>query len=191
MKPVERSELLGLAAYEQVREHFRNRVIQEKKLRRIGLGDRLTVLFENHDTVLLQVQEMLRTERVSREDAIEHELATYNELVPRARELSATMMVEIDDKPTREAFLVEAKGLEAQVRLRVGDEVVAATWDPARASEERLSAVLYLKFALSDAAFLAATAGAPMKLSVVHPAYRAEVTLPPTMSAALSQDLRA
>jgi hypothetical protein len=191
MKPVDRSELLGLGAYEQIREPFRTRIIQEKKLRRVALGTQMTAVFENHDTVLMQVQEMLRTERITREDAIAHELATYNELVPRERELSVTFMVEIDDKPTREAFLVAAKGLEATLRLHVGAHTVPATWDPARAGEERLSAVLYTKFQLSEAAYAAALSGTGFTLEVDHAAYKARAELPATTAKALVEDLSA
>src|SRR5690349_291735 len=65
MKPVERTEILDLGSYERVREHFQRRVIAEKRARRVALGPNMTVLFENHDTVLLQIQEMLRTERIT------------------------------------------------------------------------------------------------------------------------------
>jgi hypothetical protein len=66
MKPIERGEVLGLAEYEAIRDRFRARVIEEKKARRTTLGDRASCLFENRDTVLMQIQEMLRTERISR-----------------------------------------------------------------------------------------------------------------------------
>ena len=81
MNRVDRSEILELGEYEKIRDHFRTRVILEKKARRIAVGPYLTVLFENHDTVLLQVQEMLRTERITRETAVLHEIDTYNELL--------------------------------------------------------------------------------------------------------------
>ena len=71
MKPIERGEILGLAAYEQVREPFRTRVMAMKKRRRVQLGPRATVVFENRDTVLLQIQEMLRTERITRPGAVQ------------------------------------------------------------------------------------------------------------------------
>lgn len=87
MKPIERGEVLGIAEYEKIREHFRERVIGEKKLRRVQLGPKATALFENRDTVLLQIQEMLRTERITREAAILHEIETYNQLLPGNDEL--------------------------------------------------------------------------------------------------------
>ena len=81
MRKVERGELLGLAEYEQIRPQFRSRIIAEKTERRLVAGE-VSVTFENHDTVLFQIQEMLRTERITKEAAIDHEIETYNELVP-------------------------------------------------------------------------------------------------------------
>ena len=104
MALVERSEILKLGDYEGIRDQFRARVIAEKKARRVHLGDKISAVFENHDTVLLQIQEMLRTERITKEPAILHEIETYNQLVPKKDELSLTAMVEIDDRATREKF---------------------------------------------------------------------------------------
>src|SRR5215470_80333 len=105
MKKVERNELLGLAEYEQIRQRFMARVIAEKRDRRVIAGDEVSLVFENHDTVLFQIQEMLRTERISKEPSILHELETYNDLVPGQDELSATMFVEIADAVVRERRL--------------------------------------------------------------------------------------
>ena len=118
MKRIERSEILPLGDYETIRPRFRARVIEEKKHRRVHVGPRVTALFENRDSVLLQIQEMLRTERITREGAIQHEIDTYNELIPPDGALSCTMLIEIDDKDERERFLVEAKGLENAVLPR-------------------------------------------------------------------------
>src|SRR6185295_18042058 len=119
MKLVERGEVLGLAEYETIRDRFRARVIEEKKVRRVKLGPQASCVFENRDTVLLQIQEMLRTERITREAAVLHEIETYNQLVPRDHELSATALIEIDEKAERDAFLVEAKGLDRAFALVV------------------------------------------------------------------------
>src|SRR5438128_2700493 len=126
MKPIERGEVLGIADYESVRDHFRARVIEEKKRRRVALGPKATAVFENHDTMLLQVQEMLRTERITREAAIQHEIDTYNQLVPGTAELSCTIMIEISDKDERDAFLVAARGFEKHVLLVIGGDRVRA-----------------------------------------------------------------
>src|SRR5688572_33175812 len=119
MKPVERGEVLELGKYEEVREHFRRRIIEEKRQRRVPLGRHMTVLFENHDSVLFQIQEMLRTERITREDAIKHEIETYNELVPGDHELSATIFVEYPEAAERDRMLVALAGLESKFYLEV------------------------------------------------------------------------
>src|ERR1700736_1779658 len=119
MKPIQRSEILGIAEYEPIRERFRARVIEAKKRRRVVLGPKATAVFENRDTMMLQIQEMLRTERITREGAIQHEIETYNQLVPKAAELSCTVMIEIPEKEERDAFLVAARGFERHVMLVV------------------------------------------------------------------------
>lgn len=95
MRGVRRDEVLDLTGYEKLREVFLARTIALKRPRRISVGDRLTFVFENRDTVLFQIQEMLRVERTVKEEKIEEEIAVYNELVPGANELSATLMIEI------------------------------------------------------------------------------------------------
>lgn len=117
MRTIERSEILPIGDYEQVRAHFRARVIAEKRPRRVKLGDHLSAVFENRDTVLLQIQEMLRTERISSEPAVKHELETYNELIPRENELSVTLFVEIPDRELRDRMLIELAGLERYVGI--------------------------------------------------------------------------
>ena len=125
-KPIERGEVLGLAEYEAVRPHFRARVIEEKKRRRVSLGPRASALFESRDTVLLQIQEMLRTERITRDSAVQHEIDTYNEFIPGDRELSCTVMIEIADKDEREKLLAEDRRLisRAQFFLRLAGQIM-------------------------------------------------------------------
>ena len=189
MKPIDRSEILPLGEYENVRDRFRTRVIAEKKLRRFSLGERLTGVFENRDTVLMQVQEMLRTERITREGAIEHEIATYNELLPGVREISATMMIEIDDKEERDAFLLKAKGIERALRLTVNGEATSAIVNPTREREDRASAVIYVKWSVSEAGAGAIKAGtAKMQLSVEHAAYQASLDLSADNVRSLAED---
>jgi hypothetical protein len=190
MKPVERGEILGLSEYESVRTPFRVRVIEEKKIRRVAVGEHVTAVFENRDTVLLQIQEMLRTERITREGAVLHEIETYNQLVPGEGELSATMMVEIPDPAARETFLDAAKGLERHVALVVDGYKFAATFDPSRVLSERASAVLYVKFALSPSARQAIHARrASVSLVIDHPAYDARASLSAATLASLADDL--
>jgi hypothetical protein len=186
MKPIERGEVLALADYETIRPRFRARVIDEKKRRRVKLGDRASVLFENRDSVLLQIQEMLRTERITREAAIKHEIDTYNEFIPGDRELSCTIMLEIDDKDEREKFLVDARGIESAFAIVVGSERATSATTPDRILPDRASAVIYVKFALSEGAMKGFANGA--SLEVDHPAYKAKVDLPREVTAAIVED---
>jgi hypothetical protein len=190
MKRVERSEILDLGEYEKIREHFRRRVIEEKKARRVAVGPHLTFLFENHDTVLLQIQEMLRTERITREAAVAHEIETYNELLGAPGELGVTVMIEIAEPAERDAFLVRAKGIERHLVLRVAGQDVRARWDDARVLPDQASAVMYVKFAPGDAALSALRTGeATVELVVDHPEAAATATLSRLTTKALAEDV--
>ena len=187
MTLVSRGELLGLAEYEQIREPFRRRVMALKQARRVALGPNVTVLFENHDTALYQIQEMLRTERITAEKAISHELETYNELVPGPRELSATIFIEYPDRVQRERMLVALAGVESKFYLRVAGERLPAAGDTRGTDPTQTMAVQYVKFPLSESAERAFRAGsAELSLGVEHDAYRAEVVL----SVATAESLR-
>jgi hypothetical protein len=196
MLPIERGEVLGLADYETIRARFRGRIIEEKRARRVLVGDRVSVLFENRDTVLLQIQEMLRTERITRPDAVQHEIDTYNELLPGPGELSCTLMVEIPGKEERDAFLVAAKGLEKHVWLVAGSLRMPARSIDRGGSDERTTAVHYLKFSLppklAGALAGAATGEATMthlEFAIDHPAYAAQAPLPAPTILEVGMDL--
>lgn len=191
MKKVQRSELLGLGAYEEIRERFRARIIQLKKARRVSVGDHLTFVFENHDTALFQIQEMLRTERITDERAILHELETYNDLVPDEGELSATLFVEYDDKDERATMLEKLVGLADYVALRVDDRPFDARF-LVQAGEEttRLPAVDYVRFAVGRyVAERLRDLGTEALIEITHPAYRASAALSPETRASLAADL--
>ncbi len=198
MKPIERGEVLGLAEYETIRDRFRARIIEEKKLRRVKLGEQASCVFENRDTALLQIQEMLRTERITREAAVLHEIETYNQLVPGDHELSATVLIEIDDKAERERFLFEAKGLDRSFSLVVDGETCAGKHDVAREHPDRTTAVHYLKFSLTQAAERAlrdvlekkrAPGDVSVEVVALHPRYSARAKLPPQAVASIAEDL--
>ncbi len=190
MKPVQRSELLDLGAYEEVRERFRARILGVKRPRYVALGRAMTLLFENRDTVLYQVQEMLRTERITQEKAIAHELLTYNELVPAEHELSATIFIEFPEREERERMLTSLAGVEDDFYLSVEGERLAVIPDERGTDPTRTMAVQYVKFPLSAAAEQALKSGrGGVAVGVDHPAYRAEVVLPPETLASLRDDL--
>jgi hypothetical protein len=189
VKPVARSELLDLGAYEQVREHFRARILQAKQPRRVALGPNMTVLFENHDSVLFQVQEMLRTERITNEKAISFELETYNELIPGDAQVSATVFVEYPEREERERMLVALAGIEDDFYLVAGSERSSVVPDRRGTDRTRTMAVQYVKFPLGPAALAALReAKGPVLLGVTHPAYTAEVELRAETLASLRDD---
>jgi hypothetical protein len=197
MKKVERSELLGLAEYEQIRQPFRTRMVADKRDRRVIVSDDVSVVFENHDTVLFQIQEMLRTERISKESAVLHELDTYNELVPEEGELSATMFIEIPDRILRDQRLTELVGLETFIAMEVLGTKVAAKPDPRSVLPDRTTAVHYLKFPLGaelSARLIARSKSDPEGAAffvLSHPKLQAKKELAPATVKSLAEDLAA
>lgn len=192
MLKVTRSEILSIAEYELIRPHFRARVIAEKVPRRVIVGDYISVLFENHDSVLLQIQEMLRTERITSESAIAHEIETYNDLIAGPDQLSFTLFVEIPDRETRERMLVELAGLETAVAVEVDGERFAATQDlPEAHLPARTTAVHYFKVQLSAAAAQRLRERrVEVALRVDHPRLVLRHALNAATQAALAADLR-
>jgi hypothetical protein len=191
MKKVERNELLPFAEYEQIRPHFRGRMIEQKRRRRLALGDHMSIVFENHDSVLLQVQEMLRTERISDERAIAHELSTYNELVPPPGGLCGTLFIEYDDKAERSEMLAKFASLRELIFLNVGPHKARATFSTHFGEElDRLPAVNYLTFIVgNEHAPKLLDPNTPASLEVAHPDYRVRVELERAVREELAHDL--
>jgi hypothetical protein len=191
MKRVDRSELLGLGPYEQIRERFRDRVIAAKARRRAQLGPNMSMVFENHDTVLWQIQEMLRTERISDERAIAHELETYNELIPAEGALSATLFIEYDDAIERRKMLASFASLREQIHLCVGGGKSTARFSTHFGEElDRLPAVNYLMFQVGvDTAAILHDPSQPTVLEISHPTYPLRWDLPGTLREELARDL--
>ena len=191
MKKIDRSELLDLGAYEQIRDRFRSRVIEMKNSRRLDLGPHMSIIFENHDTMLLQVQEMLRTERISEEKAIAHEIDTYNELIPNPGQLSATHFIEYDDENERREMLVKLADVRNRVRLTIGDKHFPAQFYVHHGEElDRIPAVNYLRFDVGkeQSSHLREESTASY-LEIDHPHYVVKVELPRAMRLALAEDL--
>lgn len=173
MRGVRREEILDLVSYEKIRPEFLERTIALKKPRRVSVGDRLTFIFENRDSVFFQIHEMLRAERVVREEKIEEEMGVYNELVPRADELSATLMIEIPEMKRIRAELDRLVGIDEHVFLDVGTQTVRAAIDPKQFESERISAVQYVRFPLGPTlASRFSDRNVAVRLRVDHPNYR-------------------
>jgi len=173
MKKVTADELSDIAQYEKKREGFRTEIIALKKRRRVAVGPQVTFVFENHETVLFQVQEMMRAERIVSEGAIQHELDTYNTLLADGG-LGATMLIELTD-PSRireemDKFLGVNDG--SVTYLQVGNERIPGQFALGQSNETRVSAVQYVKFPLSQEQRHAfADQGTRVDLVIDHPAY--------------------
>lgn len=192
MKPIAFSEIKNIYEYEKIRPDFRANIINQKKVRRIHLGDKMTIVFENRDSVLFQIQEMIRVERIITDEAMKHEVDAYNVLVPRKNELSATLLIDINDAELIKPVLDSLVGLNKDnFFITVGDRRFLATFDEGQAEDDRISAVQYLKWRLDDEAV---TAFADPKQSVgllcTHPSYPFEVAFAPDTRAALLRDLK-
>lgn len=193
MNKVERAEILALGPYEQIRERFRDRVIALKRHRRVNLGAHMSLVFENHDTMLLQVQEILRTERISDESGIAHEIATYNELIPEPGALSATMFIEYEDEAERTRMLVRFASLRQHIHLEFGSERVTARFGTHFGEEsDRIPAVNYLTFNVpKSATAMLRDSSASIVLVADHPDYAVSLELPPALREQLARDLDA
>jgi hypothetical protein len=176
LKPIEVREIKNTAEYELERRTWRPEVMALKDRRRIRVGDNLTFLFENRDTVRYQIQEMMRIERIVEPGAIRHEVDTYNELIPLRGELSATLLIEFDSPEERQVWLRDLLGLENHVAIAVGDLPPArARFDTRQISTDRISSVQYVRFPLTVEQRAAWARGA--SLVVDHPKYTASQPL--------------
>lgn len=199
MERIQLSEVKNLVEYEKARDGMRARVIEVKKNRRVGVGDSLTFLFENRDTVLFQIQEMVRAERIVDEARIQEEIDAYNALLPGPGELAATMFIEIPELSRMSNEEVRRtinrfQGLDREgVGLQLGDRPsISARFEEGHSKEEKMAAVHYLRFPVpAEAQALLADPRQRVRLVVNHPNYRAESEVLPATRAELLADLRA
>jgi hypothetical protein len=189
MRKVAIDDIVGLAAYEKIRQDFRRRIIELKQKRRISLGDRVSLVFENRDTVIFQIQEMLRVERINDLDKIRREIATYNQLIPDSRELSATLFLEIEDQNHLREELVKFQGIQEAIILRSAAHRLPAQFEPGRSKEDKISAVQYIRFRFYDPALEAFVSGQRTELVIDHRNYKAVVVLQPETQRSLAEDL--
>lgn len=180
---VDRSEILDFETYRERRKEIQKEIFEIKGRRRIHLGEYLTFLFENTDTIRYQIQEMMLAERIVKETAIQHEMDTYNGLLGGAGELSCALLIEIEDKEQRPKLLSQWLELPKQIYVRLEDgSKVYATCDPMQVGEDRVSAVQYLKFDTRGKT--------PKAVGTDHPELNAEVELTDEQRKALEEDLR-
>lgn len=193
MKPLTKEDLIPYADYERVRDSFRQRIIQLKQRRRISLGDRVTLVFENRETIQFQIQEMIRVERIFEPAKIQAELDVYNELIPAEGQLSATLLIEITDNERITQELDAFRGIDRgnTVAIQAGPHTVYGEFEGGRSKEDKISAVHFVLFR-PTAEFVRTLADPDSKVLILinHPGYRVEAEVPEDMRQEWLSDLR-
>ncbi len=168
-------DILPLDRYELIRADKKQEALLRKKLTRMGVGPHATALFETWDSMWLQVQEMLRIEKGGADQLVD-ELSAYDPMVPKGRELTCTLLFEIEDPVRRDAFLRTIGGVEDHISLQVAGQVIKARpegdVERTRESDGKASAVHFLHFDFDDAAIAAWKSGEGNAMLVIdHPNY--------------------
>jgi hypothetical protein len=187
------ADVLDLRAYERVREEYRAAVIARKRDRRVALGPVMTLVFESVDTVRFQVQEMARAEKIINDEAIQVELDIYNRLLPAKGELSATVFIELTSDEGLREWLPRLVGIERQLGIDIGGDVVASVPETDHAAaltrETVTPAVHYVRFGFTEPQVAAFAEAGEVALVATHPAYEARTELLPGVRRELLEDL--
>ena len=149
---IQKEDIMPLDIYTSQRKELRKKIVDFKKNRRIPLGPYATFYFESYETMLAQVQEMLYIEKGG-DEQLKDELIAYNPLVPNGKELTATLMFEIDNPVSRAAFLGKVGGIEEKVYMKINGELIKAVpeEDVDRTSAEgKASSVQFIHFKFND-----------------------------------------
>jgi hypothetical protein len=204
------ADIADLRAYEREREAFRAEVIELKKLRRVPIGPLVTVVFESRTTILFQVQEMARAERMVRDEQIQTELDIYNPLIPRPGDISMTLFIELTTEAQLREWLPKLVGVERSVYLAVGEGaaepgdqpaergasgtsriVIAASVDPAHEAQltrdSVTASVHYVRIAVPEGV-RDRLAGEPVAIGIDHPEYQHNTLLPAATVSSLVGD---
>ena len=151
-REIQKSDIMPLDAYIKDRKELRKNIVNFKKNRRVALGPYATFYFESYETMLAQVQEMLYIEKGG-DEQLHDELIAYNPLIPNGKELTATLMFEIDNPISRAAFLGKVGGIEEMVFMKINGEIVKAVpeEDVDRTSADgKASSVQFIHFNFTD-----------------------------------------
>jgi hypothetical protein len=184
MPQITRDSIMTLEAYAKTRQEFRAQVMLHKKNRKVAIGENVTLVFEDELTIRYQIQEMLRSEKIFEEKGILDEINVYRALVPDGCNWKATMMIEYPDPSERADMLTKLIGVEDNVWVRVqGYDPVYAISDEdlERATEEKTSAVHFLRFELTQDMTQALHMDAPLSMGIDHPVYYALIEQVDTM----------
>jgi hypothetical protein len=193
MKPLAREDLMSLEQYAKQRAAFRARVLEHKQPRKLHLGEHATLYFEDRMTIQYQIQEMLRIERIFEEEGIQEELQAYNPLIPDGCNWKATFMIEYADAGQRARALADLIGIERSVWMQVDGHAKLfpyADEDLDRTTEEKTSAVHFVRFELTPEMVRAVKGGAVIAAGIDHAKYQCSIErIPEATRASLAADL--
>ena len=190
---ITRDNLLTLEAYSKIRKSSKPEAIAHRKLRSVALGEHMTLQFEDELTIRRQIQEMLHIEKIFDEEGIQGEIDAYAPLVPDGSNWKATVLIEYPDEHERKRELARLIGVEDRMFVEVEGHSRAygiADEDLDRSTDEKTSAVHFVRFEFTPAMCQALRAGAGAKLGCDHTNYPAHVNLAPETLASLAGDLR-
>jgi hypothetical protein len=185
--------LMSLEAYTKWRKAHKPDVMAHRKLRSVRLGEHIHLQFESETTIRYQIQEMLRIEKIFEEEGIQGEIEAYAPLVPDGSNWKATLLIEYPDIHERKRELAKLIGVEDRLFVEVeGYERVYAIADEDldRETDEKTSAVHFVRFEFTAAMRAAVQAGAAVKLGCDHTHYPAHLQIPAETLASLAGDLR-
>lgn len=189
MKPLVLDDIEPIAQYQARREEVRKRIIALKKIRRARLGPRVSLVFENRDTMWFQVQEMCRIEHITDPALVQQEIDVYNDLLPEGLAIGATLLIELVQTDDMPKVLRELSGLEETIWLRFGAHRVHAQAEPGRSTEEKTSSVHYLTFQFSASEREGLVEADAVHLSSELPGYQYDTVLSRETVASLVNDL--
>jgi hypothetical protein len=175
VKKLTRKDLLSLEQYAAERARLRSEVIAHKRVRNVQVGPNMTWCFEDYTTIRYQILEMLRAERIFESEGIQGELDAYNPLIPDGANWKVTLLLEFPDPDERRTALEKLIGVEDRCWIRVSEmeRVFAiADEDMDRTTDEKTSAVHFLRFELAPSMVEAMKSGASLSIGVDHDNYR-------------------
>ena len=191
IKQIQKNDIMPLDIYIKQRKELRKNIVEFKKNRRISLGPYATFYFESYETMLAQVQEMLYIEKGG-DEQLKDELIAYNPLIPNGKELTATLMFEIDNPVLRAAFLSKVGGIEEKVFIKIEGESIKAIpeEDVDRTSAEgKASSVQFIHFKFSDEQIQKFKSdSAEVEISIDHKEYSHTTKLSSANLSSLSAD---
>ena len=190
---IDQKDLIPFSTYKKSRDEFIRKMIAYKNARRVRLDSSISLLFENHQTVFFQIQELVYSEDLTDSEEIKEYIDIYSTMIPDANEFSATLFIEIDDQLLLEKFLAKMKGIEHTLFMKVGDETLQAVFEEVHDDREFTTSVHYVKIPLTENAksYLKVTAPENAKVSILldHESLHSEVRLSVDTVSSLLSDL--